>query len=90
MTHTLNRAGPLAGKAPARTALQIGLQRKNDLGVDPCKFDGIGSTGSHSGLAIHSAVLGAGAADNREPAHPHRYLPEPRNRWFILHIPFSS
>lgn len=77
-------------KTPARTALQIGLQRKNDLGVDPCKFGGIGSTGSHFGLAIHSAVLGAGAADNREPPHPHRYLPEPRKRWFILHIPFFS
>ena len=35
----------------ARTALQIGLQQEQRIGVNPFKFGMIGSTDAHTGMA---------------------------------------
>jgi hypothetical protein len=52
----------------ARTALQIGLQLKQKLGVNPYKFGMIGSTDSHTGLATAEEENFFGKHSGTEPS----------------------
>ena len=59
----------------ARTALQLGLQIEQNLGVNPYKFGMIGSTDSHTGLATAEEENFFGKHSGAEPnperwAHP--------------------
>jgi hypothetical protein len=52
----------------ARSGLQIGLQLKQDLGVNPYKFGMIGSTDSHTGLATAEEENFFGKHSGTEPS----------------------
>jgi hypothetical protein len=56
----------------ARTALQVGLQLEQDLGVNPYKFGMVGSTDSHTGLATAEEENFFGKHSGTEPS-PERY-----------------
>jgi len=56
----------------ARSALQIGLQLEEDLGVNPYKFGMIGSTDSHTGLATAEEENFFGKHSGAEP-NPKRW-----------------
>jgi hypothetical protein len=56
----------------ARSALQIGLQLEQDLGVNPYKFGMVGSTDSHTGLATAEEENFFGKHSGTEPG-PERY-----------------
>ena len=51
----------------ARTALQIGLQLEEELGINPYKFGMIGSTDSHTGLATAEEENFFGKHSGAEP-----------------------
>jgi hypothetical protein len=56
----------------ARSALQLGLQLEQELGVNPYKFGMIGSTDSHTGLATAEEENFFGKHSGAEP-NPKRY-----------------
>ena len=56
----------------ARSALQIGLQLEEELGVNPYQFGMIGSTDSHTGLATAEEENFFGKHSGTEPS-PERY-----------------
>ena len=56
----------------ARTALQIGLQQQQSIGVNPFKFGMVGSTDAHTGLATTREENFYGKMPTAEPS-PDRY-----------------
>jgi hypothetical protein len=54
-----------------RSALQLGLERGAELGVNPFKFGVIGSTDSHTGLTTIEGKSYVARSNVIETAHPH-------------------
>ncbi len=76
LTATLAKENWMLKHEYARSALKLGLQLENDIGVNPYKFGMIGSTDAHTGLSAVEEKNFWGKFTVYEPG-PHRLTHQP-------------